>query len=112
VVASNLFSVNQNGYINYLDSISFPLLLNFTEFGTLNFNQKDIHLTYNSFGEELIFNSSVALDDLLLVDLLGNSYPLLNFHQEGNNFLYYFRPNFKGILLVRSKYFTKKILLH
>jgi hypothetical protein len=112
VVVSNLFSINQNSQINYSDSISFPLLLNFTEFGTLNFNQKDIHLTYNSFEEELIFNSSVALYDLLLVDLLGNSYPLLNFYQEGNNFLYYFRPNIKGVLVVRSKYFTKKILLH
>ena len=112
VVASNLFSINQNSQINYSDSISFPLLLNFTEFGTLNFNKKDIHLTYNSFGEELIFNSSVELDDFLLVDLLGNSYPLLKFYQEGNNFLYYFRPNIKGILVVRSKYFTKKILLH
>jgi len=112
VIASNLFSVNQNGNINYSDSISFPLLLNFTEFGTLNFNQKNIHLIYSSFGEELIFNSSVALDDLLLVDLLGNSYPLLKFHLEGNNFLYYFRPNNKGILVVRSKYFTKKVLLH
>jgi hypothetical protein len=112
VIASNLYSVNQNGNSNYSDSISFPLLLNFTEFSTLNFNQKDIHLTFSSFGEELIFNSSVALDDLLLVDLLGNSYPLLKFYQEGNNFLYYFRPNIKGILVVRSKYFTKKILLH
>jgi hypothetical protein len=112
VVASNLFSINQNSQINYSDSISFPLLLNFTEFGTLNFNKKDIHLTYNSFGEELIFNSSVELDDFLLVDLLGNSYPLLKFYQEGNNFLYYFRPNIKGILVVRSKYFNKKILLH
>ena len=112
VIASNLYSVNQNGNSNYSDSISFPLLLNFTEFSTLNFNQKDIHLTFSSFGEELIFNSSVALDDLLLVDLLGNSYPLLKFYQEENNFLYYFRPNIKGILVVRSKYFTNKILLH
>lgn len=112
VIASNLYSVNQNGNSNYSDSISFPLLLNFTKFSTLNFNQKDIHLTFSSFGEELIFNSSVALDDLLLVDLLGNSYPLLKFYQEENNFLYYFRPNIKGILVVRSKYFTNKILLH
>lgn len=112
VIASNLYSINQNGYINYSDSTSFPLLLNFTDFGTLSFIQKDIHLTYNSFGEELIFNSSTELDDLVLVDLLGNSYSLLNFYPEGNNFLYYFRPNNKGILVVRSKYFTKKVLLH